>query len=371
MGRKRLLFHCCAVALLVLLAPFPSTAAAGEWQEAAAPRAWSFPADHGAHPGFRTEWWYFTGNLHGDGNGRYGYQLTFFRQGLRLMRQDPENPWSVRDLYFAHFTVTDVAQKRFRFAERASREGPGLAGGQEGSLKIHLLHWSARMEGKAIRLEARDGTMVCSLELEPRKPPVLHGTGGISRKGPGRGQTSYYASLTALDTRGTLLLDGRSIRVSGLSWFDHEFGSNQLTPEQSGWDWFSLHLDDGRDLMVYLIRRSDGTVEPDSSGTLVERDGTSRHLGLKEIDVQVLDRWKSPKSGALYPSGWRIRIAQARIDVKITPLLKEQELVTGGSTGITYWEGAVEGTGQSGGRPVTTRGYVELTGYAGRLGGLF
>lgn len=359
------------VAACLILALTPLVGYADEWKISDDPWKWVFPLDHGAHPEFRTEWWYFTGNLQDRDGGQFGYQLTFFRQGLRLTAADPENPWSVRDLYLAHFTVTDVRGKRFHFAERVSREGPGLAGAARESMKIHLLDWSAAMEGEMILIKARHGATELSLRLLPRKAPVLHGTGGISRKGPGRGQTSYYASLTDLDTSGSLSLDGRSIEVRGTSWFDHEFGSNQLTAEQSGWDWFGLHLDDGRDLMVYLIRRADGSIEPSSSGTLVEKDGSTRHLKLNEIAIQILGRWKSPRSSASYPSGWRIRVDSARIDVTIVPLLKDQELVTSASTGITYWEGAVQGDGQSAGRRVTTRGYVELTGYAGRLGGVF
>jgi predicted secreted hydrolase len=159
--------------------------------------------------------------------------------------------------------------------------------------------------------------------------------------------------------------------VKGVSWFDHEFGSNQLAAEQAGWDWFSLHLSDGKDLMLYFLRRSDGAIEPASSGTMVDRQGRSRHLSLSAVKIDVLDRWKSPHSGASYPSRWRIRIPDEGLDQLVSPLLPDQELVTTRSTGITYWEGAVEGRGTSESRKVTCLGYVELTGYARELGGLF
>ena len=256
--------------LVCLLLP---AAAAGpeQWRQATAPREWKFPRDHGAHPAYRTEWWYFTGNLH-DGQGNaFGYQLTFFRQGIRLHAADPADPWSVRDLYLAHFSVTDVAKKRFIFDEAVSRTGPGLAGARENGLDVRLLGWSARMKGGAVLLWARGSTAWLALELAPQKPPVIHGEKGLSRKGPLPGQASYYATCTDLKTTGVLKTESSAVpvRVKGVSWFDHEFGSNQLAAEQAGWDWFSLHLSDGKDLMLYFLRRNDGAIEPASSGTMV------------------------------------------------------------------------------------------------------
>ena len=187
------------------------------------------------------------------------------------------------------------------------------------------------------------------------------------------GQASYYFSYTDLEAKGVMKTPGSqaSIRVDGISWFDHEFGSNQLTPNQVGWDWFSLHLSDGQDLMIYFLRRKDGTVEPSSSGTLVTRSGEGIHLKLSDINVEVVGYWKSPKSGGRYPSRWRIKVPSARIEMEIGSLVPSQELLTEGSTGVIYWEGAVAGKGTSAGKPITSEGYVELTGYAGSLGGLF
>ena len=344
---------------------------AGEWKQAAEPRQWVFPRDYGSHEDYRTEWWYFTGNLR-DGEGRqYGYQLTFFRQGLRMIPVDSSSPWSVRNLYLAHFTITDASGSRFHVAERTSRTGPGLAGARDDGMGIRLLNWSATMKNGAIFLEARNGANAVYLELAPRKPPAVHGTGGISRKGPDHGQGSYYSSLTDLATSGWLKMGDTPIPVRGTSWFDHEFGSNQLRPDQAGWDWYGLHLSDGRDLMLYLIRKTDGSVEPASSGTLVEKDGATRHLALSEVSVDILGHWKSPRSKAAYPSNWRIRVPSAGIDVTLSALIPDQELITTESTGITYWEGAVLGKGKSGRVPVNCEGYVEMTGYAGALGGMF
>jgi predicted secreted hydrolase len=343
------------------------------WERADAPRRWAFPRDHGAHPEYRTEWWYFTGNLADRAGRRYGYQVTFFRQGLQREPPLPRNPWSVRDLYLAHFAVAEPSAARFRYAEGASRAGPGLAGAGRKGLNVWLHRWSARMEGNRTRLRAGTPDLELELDLSPRKPVVLHGRSGLSRKGPGEGQASYYSSLTDLATAGRIRVGGAGpwVEVTGTSWFDHEFGSNQLSAEQAGWDWVSLHLSDRRDLMVYVLRRADGTLEPSSSGTLVEPDGSARHLPLSDLALTPLAHWKSPRTGARYPSRWRLRVPSAGIDLELSPWLADQELVTGSSTGVVYWEGAAGGRGVSGGRPVTCEGYVELTGYGGRIGGLF
>jgi predicted secreted hydrolase len=266
-----------------------------------------------------------------------------------------------------------VAKRRFFMDERVSRRGPGLAGARTGSLDVHLLDWSAKQEGKKISLRARSSRVELSLLLTPGKPPVLNGEKGLSRKGPSPGQASYYVSSTDLRTEGSLREAGAAAPVvlRGVSWFDHEFGSNQLAADQTGWDWFGLHLSDGRDLMFYALRRNDGTFEPASSGTMVDARGRGRFLPLSAVRVEVLDHWRSPKSGASYPSRWRITIPTGHFDLLLKPVLADQELVTEGSTGVTYWEGAVEGRGTSEGLPITCTGYVELTGYAGRLGGLF
>jgi predicted secreted hydrolase len=346
---------------------------ANEWRQAIGPWKWVFPRDHGSHPEFRTEWWYFTGNLTDPSKKRFGYQLTFFRQGVLFKANDPIHPWAIRDVYLAHFTLTDVSAGQFWYADRASRKGPGLAGAAEDGMDIWLLHWMAKMEGNKIKIEARHQGMELSLGLVPRKPLVFHGKNGLSQKGPVEGQASYYFSYTDLEAKGVIKTpeSQASIRVDGISWFDHEFGSNQLTPTQVGWDWFSLHLSDGQDLMVYFLRRKDGTVEPSSSGTLVNRSGDSIHLKLSDINVEVLDYWKSQKSGGRYPSRWRMRVPSYRIEMEISSLVASQELLTEGSTGVIYWEGAVAGKGRSAGKPITCEGYVELTGYAGTLGGLF
>jgi predicted secreted hydrolase len=353
---------------------FPLSArAADDWQQAVGPRTWQFPRDHGSHPEYRTEWWYFTGNLADDAGARFGYQLTFFRQGLRFRLPPKPNSWDVRDVYLGHFAITDVAKNQFQYADKISRSGPGLAAAGAETLDVRLLNWSAKMKGPDIFLLAREKGMELNLSLTPRKPLIFHGRNGLSQKGPNKGQASYYTSFTHLETRGTIKTPSQPspVAVKGRSWFDQEFGSNQLTSEQTGWDWFSLYLSDGRDLMIYFLRLKNGSVEPASSGTLIEPNGKSRSVPLADIDISVLKHWKSPKSGGNYPSRWRVQIPSAQIDLTLEPYVGDQELSTEGSTGVVYWEGAITGQGTSKGQPVTCQGYVELTGYAGSLGGLF
>ena len=347
--------------------------AADQWQLALEPRAWIFPRDHGAHPEYRTEWWYFTGNLKDSSGNKYRYQLTFFRQGLRTDVSDSSNQWSIRDIHIAHFTITDIMEGKFTMDERMSRSGPGLAGALTANMAVWLFNWKAQMNGATIYLEAENRDMQLMLELKPRKPLVFHGDRGLSKKGSGKGQASYYTSFTDLETRGSIKTkaDGPQIPVQGISWFDHEFGSAQLAQDQEGWDWFGLHLSDGRDLMIYLLRKTDKTINLESSGTVVEHDGTSRHIQLSNISVTALDRWKSKRSGGSYPCRWRITIPSEQIDITVAPLVADQEFDTRQTTGIIYWEGAVAGQGTSAGRQVACEGYVELTGYAGSLGGIF
>jgi predicted secreted hydrolase len=357
--------------ILLLLAP-PGASAVGQWAAAEGTRAWTFPRDHGSHPEYRTEWWYFTGILAAADGRRFGYQLTFFRQGIVPVAADPANPWSVRDLHLAHFSLTDVSAGTFRYAERVSRAGPGLAGADAGALRAWVLDWAAAAGGEIFTLTAREGAVAIRLALRPRSHPVLHGVGGLSLKGPAAGQASWYASVTDLETAGTVrTADGGEIEVRGASWFDHEFGSGQLGDDLAGWDWFGLRLSDGRALMVYRLRRRDGTAAPESSGTLVGADGTARHLSRDEVAIEPLATWQSPNSRARYPARWRVLVPAARLALELSPLLEDQELRTGKSTGVTYWEGAVGGGGTAGGFPVAVEGYAELTGYAGGLGGLF
>lgn len=322
-----------------------------------APRRFSFPDDHAPHQGFRNEWWYFTGNLKTAQGRVFGYQLTFFSAALTPAAVKRESTWGSNQVIMAHFAVTDVAGRRFHFAERFSRAALGLAGAGEDPLSVWLEDWSLRETSPrpwGVKLSAADADMAIDLELLSLKPEVLNGEGGLSRKSATLGNASYYYSIPRLATSGTIRVGSESFRVQGLSWLDREWSTSALERDQQGWDWFALHLDDGRDIMYYQLRRQDGSVDPFSSGTLVAADGASRHLRREEVQLEAAGVWKSHGSGASYPAGWRMRIPSQGIDLEITPRLADQELVTG----FRYWEGAVAVRGSVGGS-----GYLEMTGY--------
>lgn len=340
--------------------------------EAAAPGyRFSFPRDHGAHPNFKTEWWYFTGNLTADGQA-YGYELTFFRRGVDSP-QTEKNPsrWAIRDLYFAHFALTDVEEKRFYYTDKISREAIGKAGASSDRLDVWIDRWRASQKSdgtlhlQAEAEEAAEGVRwKIDLLLAPGKPLVIHGTDGISRKGGEPGQASHYLSYTRLKTTGTLSIDGKTRSVSGLSWMDHEFSSSMLNKNQAGWDWFSIQLEDEREVMLYQIRTVEGGKDPFSGGTIIEPDGTARHLSADAFTLTPLRNWKSKKSGGEYPVAWRIEIPSKRLTLESEPLLEDQELITSKSTRVAYWEGASRFQGTKEGKSIEGKGYIEMTGYA-------
>jgi predicted secreted hydrolase len=327
-------------------------------------RAFAFPEDHRAHPDFKTEWWYYNGQLQDAEGRRYGYQLTFFRVGLRPGPVSSQGSrWRVREVYLAHLAVTDVDQKRFSYAEKVSRGNLGLAGAETGRYRIWIEDWSVSEEGGAQVLKAGGRSLGLHLQASPTNPPVIHGADGISRKGAGIGRASHYYSLTRMATRGTMFLKGRTVKVQGLSWMDHEFGSNQLQPGQIGWDWFSLNLGDQAELMLYQIRERNGQIGPYSSGTMVFKGGVPQPLSREDFSIEVLRTWKSPRSQATYPAGWQIAIPRKNLILRLTPVLADQELMTLKSTRVTYWEGLVTVEGTYRGQPLQGQGYVEMTGY--------
>jgi len=369
-SRRQRLTGCGLLAITLLIMPF-SVGAAG-FSPALPGYRFAFPHDHGPHAAYQTEWWYYTGRLTANSGRSYGYQLTFFRRGIDAdgVRRNPSK-WALKNLFLAHFAITDETQGRFYASEKVNRPGIALAGAQEKPFKIWNGSWSAAEEHGTIVLSAVvDGRSIL-LRLKPAQPPVIHGQDGVSRKGPEKSQTSHYYSLTRLDTSGTMTINGRLETVKGLSWMDHEFGSNQLSEDQVGWDWFGLHLDNGMDLMLYRIRRSDGTVEPASSGTLVLPDGRAIHLPLEAVRYSVQNTWASPQSKAVYPSVWTIALPDQQLELTIRPTIPDQELMTTQSTRVTYWEGSVLIAGKVGEEKVSGSGYMELTGYAQSMGKAF
>jgi predicted secreted hydrolase len=346
------------------------------WKVAAPDYAWSFPRDHWAHDGYRTEWWYFTGHLEArDEPGRvFAYQFTVFRIGLLPERPPLRSEWTAGNLIMGHAAVTDLARGEHRFSDLLFREVPligafgafpdpviakALAPGGTGGL------WTLRWRDGGFDIEMKDDErrMALRLSTRPVKPLVLQGSNGYSRKGEGPTAASQYYSFTRLATEGSVTLDGRTHAVRGESWMDREFGSSQLSREQVGWDWFALRLADGRDLMLYLMRRSDGTVDF-RSGTLVEKDGAARVLAPSEWSVRTLASWKSRETGATYPARWVVEVPSAGMRLDVLPDVSDQENRGRVPHAPFYWEGSVA-IRDAGGRPAG-RGFVELTGYGER-----
>ena len=325
-------------------------------------RKFVFPDDHGPHPQFKTEWWYYTGNLFSESDRRFGYQLTFFRSALAPEAQQRNSNWATNQIYMAHFALTDVDAERFYHFERFSRDSLGLAGAKAIPFKVWLENWSAegsQGEPLPMRLSAREDSVAIELNLESAKPIVLQGENGLSRKSAKPGNASYYYSMTRMPTSGSIRISGESFQVSGTSWLDREWSTSALGEGQVGWDWFSLQFDDGRELMYYQLRLKDGTADPLSSGVLVDIDGSTKRLSPSDIDIKVLNHWQSSKSGAKYPAKWRLDVANEGISLEISPFLAEQELITT----VRYWEGAVSVQGKDSASKLNGFGYVELTGY--------
>ncbi|GAB5518988.1 MAG: lipocalin-like domain-containing protein [Rhodothermales bacterium] len=329
------------------------------------PRPFVFPEDHGAHPDFKLEWWYLTGNLATADGRRFGYQFTIFRNALA---PPPETSavdttdWTTRQLYFAHLAVTDVASGEFYAFERFSRGASGLAGAQAEPFHVWIEGWSITQDGAdfmPLRVTATEGDVAIDFLLTQTKPTVLQGEAGLSQKGEGVGNASYYYSMTRLATEGTIRIGDQTYDIDGQSWMDREWSTSMLSGTQEGWDWFSVQLDDGRDLMYFQLRESDPNVIPYTHSVLIAPDGSKQDLG--PVTLTVIDTWTSPESGIAYPSGWTLDAPDQNLALTITPLIPNQEL----DVVVQYWEGAVRIGGTSAGQPIGGYGYVEMTGYGG------
>lgn len=348
---KKTVTRASRVGLAIFLAAglIPVTAAGPRVASGRAPL--SFPSDHGAHPDAALEWWYYTGHLR-DGAGReYGFQLTFFRVG---------------EIHLAHFAWSDAGRARFEYEEKTHLALPGIASAETGRLGLVNEDWSASESLGRHRLQVAGRGWELSLELSPAKPPVFHGQGGVSRKGAGPSDYSHYVSITRFSVTGRMVREGRPQALTGSAWFDHEWGPGGLPEGLRGWDWFAVQLDDGSELMLYRLRGNDGRATPFSAGTFIPARGAPRPLRWEEIRLAETKTWRSPRSRALYPAAWEIAVPALALEVRLEPLLPDQELVTERSTGVTYWEGACRVTGTVRGRSVAGRAYAELTGYAGR-----
>ncbi len=336
-----------------------------EFARATAPRAFRFPDDHGPHPSYRTEWWYFTGNVESAAGNHYGFELTLFRYTLSPAPPGPDtgSAWSTNQVYMGHLAVTDTRGGRFLAEERLARGAVGLAGATSEPLEIWVENW--RIEGghydgvAAFTLDARGERIGLRLDVEAMKPPVFHGDRGVDPKGPEPGNASYYYSLTRLAARGSITVDGRVEEVDGHAWMDREWSTSALSPDVEGWDWFAIQLDDGRDLMLYRLRRHDGSTSPFSGGSLVAPGGERTALGPDDFVLEPLAHWRSRRSGVRYPIAWRASLPRHGLELEVRPVLDEQEILLG----VRYWEGAVRVSGLAYGEAISGRGYVELAGY--------
>ena len=340
------------------------------------PHPFTFPLDHGPHPQFKHEWWYFTGNV-SDGHGRdFGFQLTFFRIALSPNKPVRDSAWAADQVYMGHFALSDIGAQRFLHVQRFSRAAAGLAGAQvdDDGFRVWLENWQVRQVAPdldclgggnatdclAMRLAAIEPDFALNLSLSSLKPLVLQGEAGLSRKSPQPGNASHYYSFTRLAAHGEVSVAGQRSDVSGLAWMDREWSTSALGEGQVGWDWFALQFDDGSELMWYDMRRADGRVDPNSQGVLAAADGAVTRLDAADVQVQVIDWWRSPHSGIRYPAHWRLVAPQHDLSIEVVPRQADQELH---ETVMKYWEGAVSVSGTRAGRSVAGTGYVELAGY--------
>ena len=325
---------------------------------AKAPRTFEFPRDHGPHPEFATEWWYFTGNLRSMRGERFGYQLTLFRIGLEPGAAAEGSTWRAHQLYMGHLAISDIERQQHLSAERFSRAAAGLAGAQANPLRIWLGPWSINGSSEQtfpLTLSASSNDFSIDLRLRAgHKPLVLQGDRGLSQKSAAAGNASYYYSYTRLPTSGKIRLQDRVIEVEGNSWFDREWSSSALASDQAGWDWFSLQLENGQDLMFYQMRGKDGQPQEFSQGVLIDQQGRVQKLSLSNTRLTAVDSWTSPE-GTQYPIGWQMQIPQHAININIEAAIADQEM----SHTVRYWEGAITVSGSHDGV-----GYLELSGYS-------
>jgi predicted secreted hydrolase len=339
-------------------------AASGQYKTALPGYRYEFPRDHFNHEDFQTEWWYTTGNLAAADGREYGFELTFFRQAVD---RDPNKTgvWDVQDVYLAHLALSDLDGGKFYHVERTNRAGPGLAGIDANAKRIWNGNWEigwARDDEMVLRVV--EDRFAFSLALQPEKPPVIHGENGVSQKAAGAGHASHYVSFTRLTTTGTIEVDGESIPVSGTSWMDHEFFTNQLETGQIGWNWLSIQLADNTELMLYQFRRKDGSADPYSSGTYVDAHGKSVHLTSSDFQMTPAgESWTSPVTSARYPVAWTVEVPKLGLKLEAKTRLKSQELSSGGKLSPNYWEGAITIRGTRGESSLSGVGYLEMTGY--------
>ena len=389
-----------ATLLIVALALLTNPSRAEDeppFKQAIKPITFSFPADHASHAGYQTEWWYLTGNLKDEKGHEFGYQFTIFRRAMApkdAKERGRKSAWAADDFYLLHLAISDIDGKVHADYESLERGTLGIAGATDVSELLKERHAVSFPDPKMIdypkdkpepfvrvwtkdssldrfrngwHLKASSARIGFDFDLaetsQKMSSIVLHGKSreeGLSRKGPKPGQASYYYSVPRLDTKGTLTLDGKKYQIGGLSWMDHEFGSNQLSPDQAGWEWFSIQLDNGIEIMLYVLRNKDGSIEPSSSGTWVDQAGSEGHIKVEQAMLKPGRIWKSQASGAEYAVEWTLHLPLGELRLKSA--LDDQEFHSKQGAGMNYYEGAIRVEGTHDGKPVKGEGYLEITG---------
>jgi predicted secreted hydrolase len=348
----------CLAAALFFLQPL-----AAQYRTALPGYRFEFPRDHFSHPDFQTEWWYYTGNVKSGDGHRFGFELTFFRQAVN---RDPAKTavWDVKDLYLAHLALSDLDGSKFFHSERTNRSGPGIAGVSQSIGRIWNGNWQIQWDSGDQKLRAIDERFELHLTLHSEKPPVIHGENGVSQKAEGPGRASHYISLTRLDTSGSIELGGKKFEVTGFSWMDHEFFTHELDASQIGWDWLSLQFADNTELMLFRIRRNDGSSDPHSAGTYIDAQGKATHLRVSDFTLQPHEeKWTSPATRATYPIHWKIAVPTLGLELEVKTPLASQELTGKTKLAPNYWEGAIVLTGYGNAQRLSGAGYLEMTGY--------
>jgi predicted secreted hydrolase len=329
------------------------------------PRTFHFPDDHAAHPGYRIEWWYLTGNLKTntdqlDSNAEYGYQITFFITALQAKPTDRKSAWVSHHIWMAHLAVSDINQQQHYQQQRLSRESLGLAGFQQQPFKIWLEDWQITAADNGDfpwKITAKDQEFSIDLTVNPLKPAILQGDQGLSQKSAETGNASYYYSFTRLNTTGTLTVAGKKQAVEGLSWLDREWSSSALGKDQVGWDWFSLQLNNNEELMYYRLRNKTGQSDRYSRGKWIKSNNDTIDLANDDVELTALEYWQS-NTGKTYPISWQLTIPKLSQKLIVKAAIKDQEM----RTSIHYWEGAVT-VHETDSQQLIGKGYLEMTGY--------
>ncbi len=338
---------------------------AAQFESALPGYRFQFPRDHFSHPNYKTEWWYYTGNLRATDGHRFGFELTFFRIALDGVDVPVEGVWTPSQFYLAHLALSDIDGQKFLHIERLNRAGPGIAGVSFEAREYWNTNWRVHWisDNGEQQLEAVTDKLKLHLHLTPQKPLVVHGQNGISPKGPKPGEASHYISFTRLATSGTLAYNGHESQVGGTTWMDHEFSTEPLDPSLRGWDWFAIQLDNNEELMLYRLRSRSGEQNPFSSGTFIDSRGSAHYLDSTQFELTPGATWTSSTTSAHYPTTWLIRIPSLELELTESTALLDQELAGPNNTAPSYWEGAVTYTGRLHNAPIHGIGYLEMTGY--------